>query len=178
MVRKYSYEFKKFVVKVLESGIMSACELSRRLKIHKGVICRMYNKYKSLGDEGIKYTYTRKKYTIEFKIKVLKYKLENNLTYEQTALHFNIPSSTVIYDWNKFCSKFIGDNMSDKNILNSKKSKHSKSTDIKLNQAEDSEEVRQLKERISELEKELYYQSALTAYLKKLEALMQEKRQK
>lgn len=68
--------------------------------------------------------------------------------------------------------------MSDKNILNSKKSNHSKSTDIKINQAGDSEEVRQLKERISELEQELYYQSALTAYLKKLEALMQEKRQK
>lgn len=178
MVRKYSYEFKKFIVTVLESGIMSACELSRRLKIHKGVICRLYNKYKSLGDEGIKYTYTRKKYTIEFKIKVLKYKLENNLSYEQTALHFNTPSSTVIYDWNKFCSKFIGDNMSDKNIPNSKKSNHSKSIDIKINKSEYSEEVRQLKERISELEKELYYKSAENAYLKKLEALMQEKQEK
>ena len=114
MVRKYSYEFKKFIVTVLESGIMSACELSRCLKIHKVVICRMYNKYKCLGAEGLKYTYTCKKHTIEFKIQVLKYKLENNLTYKQTALHFNIPLYTAIYDWNKFCSKFIGDNMSNK----------------------------------------------------------------
>ncbi|WP_242349420.1 hypothetical protein [Mucispirillum schaedleri] len=109
---------------------------------------------------------------------MLKYKLENNLTYEQTSLHFNIPSSSVIYDWNKFCSKFIGDNMSDNNIPNSKKSKRSNSTDIKVTKSEYSEEVRQLKERISELEKELYYKSAENAYLKKLEALMQEKQEK
>lgn len=68
--------------------------------------------------------------------------------------------------------------MSDKNIPNSKKSNHSKSIDIKINKAEYSEEVRQLKERISELEKELYYKSAENAYLKKLEALMQEKQEK
>lgn len=105
MVRKYSYEFKKFIVTVLESGIMSACEISRRLKIHKGVICRMYNKYKSLGDNGIKYTYTRKKYTIEFKIKVLKYKLENNLSYEATALYFKIPSVSVMHAWYKQYNK-------------------------------------------------------------------------
>ncbi|MDE7316010.1 MAG: hypothetical protein K2N11_09995 [Mucispirillum sp.] len=47
---------------------------------------------------------------------------------------------------------------------NSKRTKHSKVIDIKINKVEASEEVRQLKERISELENELYYQSALTAY--------------
>ncbi len=46
MERKYSYEFKKFIVTVLEQRIMSACELSRQLEIHKGVICKLYNKYK------------------------------------------------------------------------------------------------------------------------------------
>ena len=49
MERKYSYELKKYIVTVLENGIMSASELSRQLKIHKGVICRLYNKYKHQG---------------------------------------------------------------------------------------------------------------------------------
>ncbi len=178
MARKYSYDFKKYLVTVLENGIMSASELSRCCKIHKGVICNIYNRYKHSGESSLHHSFTRNEYSRDFKLNVLTYKASNNLSYEQTALYFNIPSASVIYDWNKFCSKFIGDNMSDKNILNIKKSKHSNSTDIKVTKSEYSEEVRQLKERISELEKELYYQSAETAYLKKLEALMQSKEQR
>lgn len=178
MARKYSYEFKKFIVTVLENGIMSASELSRRLKIHKGVICNIYNRYKHSGESSLHHSFRRNEYSRDFKLNVLTYKASNNLSYEQTALHFNIPSSSVIYDWHKFCCKFIGDNMSDNNIPNSKKSKRSNSTDIKVTKSEYSEEVRQLKERISELEKELYYKSAENAYLKKLEALMQEKQEK
>lgn len=51
-------------------------------------------------------------------------------------LDFNILSSTIIYDWNKFCSKLIGDNIADKNIPKTNKVKHSKYIDIKSNKVE------------------------------------------
>ncbi len=59
MARKYSYEFKKYLVTVLENGIMSASELSRRCKIHKGVICNIYNRqdlWLSKNNKGIRET--------------------------------------------------------------------------------------------------------------------------
>ncbi len=68
MVRKYSYEFKKFVVTVLESGIMSASELSRHCKIHKGVICNIYNRYKHSGESSLHYTFTCNEYIRAFKV--------------------------------------------------------------------------------------------------------------
>ena len=45
MVRKYSYEFKKYLVTLLESGLISANELARRHNIHKGVVCKIYNRF-------------------------------------------------------------------------------------------------------------------------------------
>ena len=175
MVRKYSYEFKKYLVTLLESGLISANELARRHNIHKGVVCKIYNRYKQFGDESLQHTYTRNKYSREFKLNVLKYKAENNLSYEQTALHFNIPSVSAIHDWHKLCCEFREVNMVERNQTNIKAIKDT----IKLvNTSEESEEVKQLKARIAELEKELYYKSAENAYLKKLDALMQEKKQK
>ena len=174
MVRKYSYELKKFIVTVLEIGLMSASELSRHLKIHKGVICKIYNRYKSLGDESLKYSYTRNNYPIDFKLKVLKYKSLNNLSYEETALHFNIPSPTAIYDWNNLCISLVGESMSSNKKASDKKVKAAKYIDSKEATLETSEEILHLKQRISELEKELYYKSAENAYLKKRRALMQE----
>lgn len=178
MVRKYSYEFKKYLVTVLESGLISASELARRHNIHKGVVCNIYNKYKQHGDEALKHTYTRNKYSREFKLNVLKYKAENNLSYEQTALHFNIPSLSAIHDWHKLCCEFREVDMIERNQADKKNIKAINNIKNPVITAEESEEVKQLKERIAELEKELYYKSAENAYLKKLDALMQEKKQK
>lgn len=157
MVRNYSYELKKFIVTVLEIGLMSASELSRHLKIHKGVICKIYNRYKSLGDESLKYSYTRNNYPIDVKLKVLKYKSLNNLSYEETALHFNIPSPTSIYDWNNLCISLVGESMLSNKKASDKKVKTSKYIESKETTLETSDEILHLKQRISELEKELYF---------------------
>lgn len=178
MVRKYSYEFKKYLVTLLESGLISASELAKRHNIHKGVVCKIYNRYKQFGDNSLQHTYTRNEYSREFKLNVLKYKAENNLSYEQTALHFNIPSVSAIHDWHKLCCEFMEVNMVERNQINKKNIKAIKDTINQVNTLEESEEIKQLKERIAELEKELYYKSAENAYLKKLDALMQEKNQK
>ena len=45
MVRKYSYEFKKYLVTLLESGLISANELARRYNIHKEVDSLEINLY-------------------------------------------------------------------------------------------------------------------------------------
>ncbi len=68
MARKYSYEFKKYLVTVIENGIMSASELSRRCKIHKGVICNIYNRYKHSGESSLHHSFTRNEYSRAFKL--------------------------------------------------------------------------------------------------------------
>ncbi|SIW07566.1 transposase [Mucispirillum schaedleri ASF457] len=153
MARKYSYEFKKYLVTVLENGIMSVSELSRCCKIHKGVICNIYNRYKHSGESRLHHIFTRNEYSRAFKLNVLTYKASNNLSYEQTALHFNIPSASVIYDWHNFCCNYNGDNMSYKSPNN----KHLHFVKDINNQAEVCEEYKSMKARIAELEKELYY---------------------
>lgn len=180
MVRKYSYEFKKYLVTLLSSGKVSACKLSIMYDIPKGVLCTIYNKYKKIGDESLKHIYTRNNYSREFKEKVLEYKSANNLSYEQTALQFNIPSCSVIYDWHKQYCKIQEFNMAEKKekISNPIRSKNNRKPTATPLISEDSEEVQLLKKRITELERELYITSAENAYLKKLDALMQEKKLK
>ena len=178
MERKYSYELKKFIVTVLENGIMSASELSRQLKIHKGVICRLYNKYKHQGESSLHYSYTRNEYSSEFKLKVLKYKLDNNLSYDKTALYFNIPSGSAIYDWYKSSIKDKEEIMPIKKHSNSNKETNIKDKEFQAVNPEELSELEYLRQRVSELETKLLYSSAEIAYLKKLDALMQEKQLK
>ncbi len=91
MARKYSYEFKKYLVTVIENGIMSASELSRCCKIHKGVICNIYNRYKHSGESSLHHSFTRNEYSRAFKLNVLTYKASNNLSYEQIVIEtYNI----------------------------------------------------------------------------------------
>lgn len=178
MERKYSYELKKYIVTVLENGIMSASELSRQLKIHKGVICRLYNKYKHQGESSLHYSYTRNEYSSEFKLKVLKYKLDNNLSYDKTALYFNIPSGSAIYDWYKSSIKDKEEIMPIKKHSNSNKETNIKDKEFQAVNPEEQSELEYLRQRVSELETKLLYSSAEIAYLKKLDALMQEKQLK
>ena len=92
--------------------------------------------------------------------------------------NFNIPSVSAIHDWHKLCCEIMEVNMVERNQTNKTNIKAIKDTIKLVNTSEESEEVKQLKARIAELEKELYYKSAENAYLKKLDALMQEKKQK
>lgn len=162
MATKYSYELKKHLVSILEKKEMSATALSKKYNIHKGIICKLHNRYKVIGDAALQSTHTRNNYSSDFKLEVLRYRVENNLSYESTALHFNIPSVSVICDWNKSYEALLLDNdMAKKNKDN-------------VNRRLSNEEVQELEH----LRKVVKYQAAEIAYLKKLEALIQSRQEK
>lgn len=101
MVRKYSYDFKMYLVRAVRYDGRTILSLSKEHKIPRNTIYTILNKYRINGSSSLKHTYTRNDYSREFKLSVLYYKLTNNLTYEQTALHFDIPSPSVIHSWYK-----------------------------------------------------------------------------
>src|SRR5690625_2370547 len=59
---------------------------------------RIYLKYGRNGLEGKK---KNKKYPVQFKVSVIEYKLRTGESFNNIALHFDIPEPSLIYSWYK-----------------------------------------------------------------------------
>lgn len=97
---KYSYELKLRCVKqVLEQhktvALVSELNGFHHTTLHDWI--RFYQKY---GKKGLQPRET-KKYSLEFKLKVLKAIKQDSLSLSQTCLMFNIPSKSMIMNWKK-----------------------------------------------------------------------------
>ena len=162
---KYSYEFKLQVVKAyLKShrGIrINALQYQVPEKSLRGWVAR----FEAHGPEALKKSFTHR--TTAFKLLVLEYMSTHQLSIAQTAAHFNIPSPSTIGVWLKLY------NQGGATALEPKpkgRRSMSKRTDY---QALLSKPISELSH--EELLKRLEYAEAENAYLKKLEALAQQK---
>lgn len=97
---KYPFEFKLEVVKYVIFGKHSYPQASEKYEIHQEQIRVWCNRFKSLGEEGLK-PQKIKKYDGNFKVEVVEYMYANHLSFEKTALHFKLPSSTIVVLWKR-----------------------------------------------------------------------------
>lgn len=168
---KYNYELKLKIARENQEGYGHDF-LSDKYNIKPNTIKNWLVQYKMYGEEGLKESRSKTKYTGEFKLSVLKYRQNHKLSYKETAEHFGIKNPSTIANWNRkyeeegfesLCGtvgrpKKNGDSDMPKDTNKPKK----------LDKSE-REELIELRERNQYLEAE-------NLYLKKLDALLQEKR--
>lgn len=158
---KYSFNFRLKIVKEYFDGGISMSSLAKKYKVAKTGVSRWIRYYQVYGEDGLKIK-EAKKYKLEYKIKVLEYKEENRLSYLQTAIHFNIPHESVIKRW-----EVARDRSLKKCIGEIEQGKTNMKKQVKNQDKDKTKE---------ELLKEMELLRAENEYLKKLEALIQEKK--
>lgn len=176
---KYSLDFKIKVVKEYLDGKSGGRELvSKKFNIPNSTLENWINWFNIEGIEGLMKKHSNDKYSGEFKLSVIKYRQINNLSYRETAEHFNIRNASMVASWTKKYEEegFSGLNKTKgrprKDMSKEKKSNQNNS----LNETEREELIR-LREEVKYLKLKEIYEKKLQALLWK-EELEARKRQK
>lgn len=157
---KYTKEFKmKIVLEHEERGIGSKL-LQKKYGVHRVHIRQWIAQYKQNG----KLTEPTRHFSGEFKLKVLNYQQEHNLSCYQTAVLFGITNATTVSAWRK---KYITGGTE---ALFQKQGRRSKMPKKSLIPNKPREEWTK--------DEELAYLRMENEYLKKLTALVQERKQR
>lgn len=97
---KYSYEFKKEIVKRYLEGEGGCKYLAKKYNIGSHTRIREWVKsYKEFGDEGLVRSRQNKNYTFEFKLNVVELYLTSEVSYQELALSVGINNPSLIVKW-------------------------------------------------------------------------------
>ena len=97
---KYSYEFKKKIVKDYLSGKGGYRFLAQQYGIpDKKQIQKWVDSYKTFGDEGLKRSREKKNYSFEFKLHVVELYLTTEVSYRELALSVGINNPSIVTKW-------------------------------------------------------------------------------
>lgn len=159
---KYSYEVKLRAVLSVINDHRSSRSVAAEIGSEQKHIRRWVALYKAHGVTGLLHKHTT--YSGEFKVSVIRYMHENHLSLFETAIKFGIPNDSVVCNWERIYyeqgeSGLMQENRGRKKTMRGnqpKKRKLEKQTEEDL---------------ISEVQR----LRAENAYLKKLQALVQER---
>lgn len=96
---KYLLETKLRAVKDVLELDMSALAVAKSLRTSKTVVLRWVTRYEKFGVEGL--SMKSGTYTGDFKVHVVEYIHENNMSFFQGAAHFGIPNDTTVGIWDR-----------------------------------------------------------------------------
>ena len=168
---KYDFELKLKIVKENEEGY-GQNYLAKKYGIHVSTIRGWIEKYTSLGESGLRKSMSKTKYSGEFKLSVLQYRQNHELSFRQTAEHFGIKNLTTIASWSQIYeqhgSQALCGSVGRSQKTGDSQMPNKENQPKKLSKSE-REELIALRERNEYLEAE-------NLYLKKLDALLQEKK--
>lgn len=159
---KYTSEFKLEVAKYILEEKHSTVEASKKFNVPQVMAYRWFRKYEKDGVKSLIKS-KNKKYSGEFKLNMIKYMHTNHLSPQEVSFKFSIPSTSVILKWERIYYE-EGPQGLFKERRGRIKNMSSKSSKKKLSQETENdliEEVQQLRMEV--------------AYLKKLNALVQER---
>lgn len=167
---KYGFDFKMKVVKAYLNNEGGYIYLSKKFNIpSKKAIEVWVANYKEFGEEGLLRKRQNVKYTLDFKLEVVKYYLTKEISYKDLALKLGINNPALITGWvSKFRKEGVEGLSNPKGRPPKMKPKEEKekvveNPDIDLSFSES--------ERIKELEKQVRYLQIENAYLKELRRL-------
>jgi len=168
---KYSYEFKKQVVCEYLSGNGSSNSLAKKHGIPQGKMVRNWiNTYREFGEDGLRRSRKKEKYSFEFKLHVVELYLSSEVSYQELAISQGINNYSMIARWvNDF--RIVGPD-----ALRTKKKGRKKSLDSKTKEKTTAQTVYETPvdtsaEYIKQLEDELLKLRIENAYLKELRRL-------
>lgn len=169
---KYSKEFKLKAVETYLSQHMSQQEVATSFNIYRQRLSEWLFAYQARGKTALALRHTQRVYSPEFKRSVLAYKRQSLMSLSELAIHFAIPSASSIFTWEqRYNQGGIDALMNHRGIHKMKKPKSPKNPkDPQISNKPWSELSP------AELLREVEYLQAENAYLKKLEALIQEKK--
>ena len=102
MSKSYTFEFKLKVVMEYLNGEGGYMFLSKKYNItNKSSIRIWVNSYIQFGVEGLRKKMKNNQYSSEFKLSVLKYRKLHELSYRETANHFNINNPSMLVNWQR-----------------------------------------------------------------------------
>lgn len=146
--RSYSKEFKLSIIEEYTAGKYSLANLSAKHNIADGVIRNWINKWyngieiKEYDPKGDVYTMKSRKTTFEERLEIVKWVIENNMSYKDAADKFSI-TYALVYKWTK---EYIGKGLE---ALNHKKRGPKSKSEVDENNLTEIEKLK------LELEKEI-----------------------
>ena len=162
--KRHNLEAKLMIVKYVLEEHHSIWEASDFFGVAYQTIRFWVKHYEKEGISGL--NIKNKTYSGEFKIYVVEYMRKHNLSLVQTAIHFSLPNRTRVRVWNKIYDEkgpqyLMEEHRGRKKMKENKSNKNVKN--CKVNPTE------------KELLKRIEYLETENAYLKKLNALIQDK---
>ena len=101
ILSKFTYKEKQLAVKLYLQGV-SSNKIIKELNIaSRSQLLFWVKQFQEHGELALKQKRNHREYDLDFKFEVLDWKAKNNASYEATALHFGIPTSSIIYRWQK-----------------------------------------------------------------------------
>lgn len=163
---KYSIKEKLKAVKSVLSGKETTLSAGRKLDAGEKTVRRWVNHYRERGVTGLKLH--NGSYDGNFKVRVVQYMLKNHLSCMQTAIQFGIPGDGTVSKWlSRYealgAEGLFKDGRGRKRSIMAKKTK-------KVNK----KITGSVEDRLAALQAENEYLRAENAFLKKLDALIQE----
>jgi transposase len=163
---KYSIEQKVAVVRSINTGRSSIRGAARELGCGPSAIRRWLGQYNEYGVKGFKLR--NGSYEKSFKLRVVRYYLKKGLSLSQTATYFKIPNAGIVCKWVESYKRLGATGLSNK-PRGRKRSTMAKK--LKKKEVTSNDPAAQ---KLVEMQKELEYLRAENAFLKKLEALVQQ----
>ena len=166
---KYSFEFKKQLVSEYLSGRIGGNSLARKYGVNRSQLWRWINAYKEFGDEGLKRSRKKEKYSFEKKLFVVELYLSSEISYQELALQEGINNPSMISNWvNRF--RIAGPDALRPRKKGRKKTL-SKLDNDKKNKSVEESSVDTSAKHVKELEDELLKLRIENAFLKELRRL-------
>ncbi len=166
---KYSFEFKKQLVSEYLSGRIGGDSLARKYGINRSQLWFWINTYKKFGDEGLKRSQKKEKYSFEKKLFVVELYLSSEISYQDLALQEGITNPSMIANWVN-CFRISGPDALRPRKKGRKKTLSKSDNDTKNKSVEESS-VDTSAKYVKELEDELLKLRIENAFLKELRRL-------
>jgi transposase len=165
---KYSIKQKELAVKSILEGRESCRSAARELGCEKSAVCRWLKQYRQHGTAG--FEIRNGKYDGAFRVRVVRYILRKGVSLPQAASHFGIPNESTIHRWLKVYEQrgATGLSRNGRGCQASTMTGKPKKSNVKSSDP--------TARKLEELQKEVEYLRAENAFLKKLEALVQQEK--
>lgn len=166
---KFSLKTKLSAVRSIISGHDSCLSAARKIGCSLIMVQRWVALYQQQGVKGL--NLRNGNYSGHFKIQVVRYMLKNKLSLVQTAAFFGIPGTWVVFRWRK-----IYEHLGVSGLLKQTRGRKKSLMPSKKKTAKKGTATNSPAEKLAALQKEVEYLRAENAFLKKLDALIQQEK--
>jgi transposase len=164
LMAKFTIEEKIKAVKRYLEGDKGCQTIAKEIGVHKSKVQFWIRKYEYHGENAFFKSYTN--YSLNYKLDVLKYMNDNGTSIFETAAIFNLPSASTLWNWHRLFETQGSAALKPKKKGRSNMKKKNQKASKKAAPTEGS--IQALQQELEELRME-------NAYLKKLNALVQNK---